>query len=41
MNDILANGMAFVLVPKDDWARVVDTLDRIEKVISEKEKPSG
>lgn len=41
MNEILTGGMSFVLVPKEDWARVLTTLDRIEKVISEKEKPSG
>lgn len=41
MNEILQNGAAFVLVPQQDWRRVMDTIGRIEALMKEREEPSG
>ena len=41
MNEILQNGAAFVLVPQQEWKRMVDVISRIETIMQEREEPDG
>jgi hypothetical protein len=41
MNEILQNGAAFILVPQQEWKRMVDVISRIETIMQEREEPDG